>query len=45
MGELNVPKKHTVNFEALMAKAWALPDTEWEKFWDDIMKYMEEWLK
>ena len=44
MGEVKIPKKLEGRFEAIIERAWALPDNNWETFWDDIINAMENRL-
>ena len=45
MGEVKVPKELAGRFEAIIERAWVLPDNNWETFWDDIINAMESRLK
>ena len=44
MGEVKIPKNLAGRFEAIIERAWALPDNNWETFWDDIINAMENRL-
>mgnify|MGYP001566356469 FL=1 len=44
MGEVKVPKNLAGRFEAIIERAWALPNANWETFWDDIIEAMENRL-
>ena len=44
MGEVKIPKKLEGRFEAIIERAWALANVNWETFWDDIINAMENRL-
>ena len=44
MGEVKIPKNLAGRFEAIIERAWALPDNNWKTFWDDIINAMENRL-
>ena len=44
MGEVKIPKNLAGRFEAIIERAWSLPNGNWETFWDDIINAMESRL-